>query len=106
MGTLNVENTFSKLLPLPDESKVNELLKEQLQKLNKKIVVLDDDPTGVQTVHGISVYTDWTKESIEAGFKEENSMFFVLTNSRGFTSAETEKVHREIAKTIQETAEN
>lgn len=105
MGTLNVENTFSKLLPLPDESKVNELLKEQLQKLNKKIVVLDDDPTGVQTVHGISVYTDWTRESIEAGFKEENSMFFVLTNSRGFTSAETEKVHREIAKTIQETAE-
>lgn len=22
-----------------------------------KIIVLDDDPTGVQTVHGVSVYT-------------------------------------------------
>ena len=68
--------------------------------MNKKIIVLDDDPTGVQTVHGISVYTDWTEDSIEKGFDEENSMFFILTNSRGFTAAETEKAHPEIAANV------
>ncbi|MFC9599213.1 four-carbon acid sugar kinase family protein [Peribacillus butanolivorans] len=83
---------------------VNELLAKELQDFNKKIIVLDDDPTGVQTVHGISVYTDWSAESIEAGFAEENSMFFILTNSRGFTAAETEQAHKEIANVIQHTA--
>ena len=33
-----------------------------------KIIVLDDDPTGVQTVHDVSVYTDWSEETIERGF--------------------------------------
>ncbi|KON71055.1 hydroxyacid dehydrogenase [Peribacillus butanolivorans] len=83
---------------------VNELLAKELQDFNKKIIVLDDDPTGVQTVHGISIYTDWSAESIEAGFAEENSMFFILTNSRGFTAAETEQAHKEIANVIQHTA--
>ena len=83
---LRTEDTFSNLPVAPDETKVDRLLAKELQNFNKKIIVLDDDPTGVQTVHGISVYTDWTAESIEAGFAEENSMFFILTNSRGFTA--------------------
>lgn len=83
-----------------DEKKVNSLLKEALKKLNRKIVVLDDDPTGVQTVHDISIYTDWEKNTIEDGFNEENSMFFILTNSRGFTSEKTAQVHKVIARNI------
>jgi hypothetical protein len=55
-----------------DEKMVDEKLAEALKTFNKKIVVLDDDPTGVQTVHGISVYTDWTEENIAAGFAESN----------------------------------
>ncbi|MET3322187.1 UNVERIFIED_ORG: uncharacterized protein YgbK (DUF1537 family) [Peribacillus simplex] len=103
-NNLNVKNTFANLPTVPDEMVVNELLAKELQDFNKKIIVLDDDPTGVQTVHGISVYTDWSAESIEAGFAEENSMFFILTNSRGFTAAETEQAHKEIANVIQHTA--
>lgn len=104
MKNLNVQETFSSLPTLPQADLVNEMLAKELKELNKKIVVLDDDPTGVQTVHNISVFTDWTAESIEAGFAEENSMFFILTNSRGFTAHETEKAHNEIAKIVQETA--
>lgn len=103
-NNLNVKNTFANLPTVPDEMVVNELLAKELQDFNKKIIVLDDDPTGVQTVHGISIYTDWSAESIEAGFAEENSMFFILTNSRGFTAAETEQAHKEIANVIQHTA--
>ncbi|GAA3316813.1 hypothetical protein GCM10020331_013930 [Ectobacillus funiculus] len=81
------------------------MVEKELKNLNKKIIVLDDDPTGVQTVHGISVYTDWSLDSIEKkGFQEENSMFFILTNSRGFTAAETTKAHQEIAANIVEAA--
>lgn len=67
---------------------------------DKKIIVLDDDPTGVQTVHDVSVYTDWEEASIRSGFLEKNPMFFILTNSRAFTKEETEKVHMEIAQRI------
>ncbi|MTI62065.1 MAG: hydroxyacid dehydrogenase [Firmicutes bacterium] len=85
-----------------DEDKITQQLDEALRKLKKKIIVLDDDPTGVQTVHDISVYTDWSRKSIEDGFAEKNSMFFILTNSRAFTAEESKKLHEGIADNIQE----
>ncbi|WP_445684132.1 four-carbon acid sugar kinase family protein [Viridibacillus sp. FSL E2-0187] len=105
MTNLNVKDTFSNLPAMPEERIVNDLLAKELKAFNKKIIVLDDDPTGVQTVHGISVYTDWSAESIEAGFAEDNTMFFILTNSRGFTAAETEQAHKDIASVIERTAQ-
>ena len=90
--------------PKVDEEEVERLLEQEFRKSDRKIVVLDDDPTGVQTVHDVSVYTDWSKESIENGFSETNRLFYILTNSRGFTEAQTENVHKEIAKTVSEVA--
>lgn len=88
----------------PDEELVERLLQEELAKSNKKIVVLDDDPTGVQTVHDISVYTDWEKDSILQAFQEENRLFYILTNSRGFTTKQTEEEHRKIMTAIAQAA--
>lgn len=98
-----VEEVFN-CVPCVNIGIVNEMIEKELKNLQKKIIVLDDDPTGVQTVHGISVYTDWSLESIEKGFEEDNSMFFILTNSRGFTTEETRKTHQEIAMNIVEAA--
>ncbi len=86
--------------PEPDRTSVRHAYEQELSGLNRKIVVLDDDPTGIQTVHGVSVYTDWKKETLLEGFREKGSMFFVLTNSRGFTVEQTREAHREIAKNI------
>ncbi|MGX1195228.1 uncharacterized protein YgbK (DUF1537 family) [Metabacillus sp. SLBN-84] len=93
------EDVFGNI-PSVDTDLVHAMTEEELMHLNKKIIVLDDDPTGVQTVHGVSVFTDWTFERIDEGFREDTSMFFVLTNSRGFTAAETTKAHREMAENI------
>lgn len=68
--------------------------------MERKIIVLDDDPTGVQTVHNVPVYTGWDRESVLSGFQEKGSMFFILTNSRSFTEERTAAVHREIAETV------
>jgi uncharacterized protein YgbK (DUF1537 family) len=67
---------------------------------NHKLVILDDDPTGVQTVHDIYVYTDWSIESIRSGFLSPKPLFFILTNSRSFTREQTEQAHEEIAQRI------
>ena len=88
----------------PDEAKLDELLKKEIENNDTKFVVLDDDPTGVQTVHDISVYTDWTVESMKKGFMDDNKVFYILTNSRGMTEAETTKIHHEIIDAVAQAA--
>ncbi|MGI6107131.1 MAG: four-carbon acid sugar kinase family protein [Lachnospiraceae bacterium] len=82
--------------PPMDEKSLDRLLAAELAANHTKFVVLDDDPTGVQTVHDVNVYTDWKPDSLLRGFGEDSRLFFVLTNSRGMTAAETAKIHREI----------
>ncbi len=83
-----------------DSNWVTDLLKQEISKNSAKLVVLDDDPTGVQTVHGVYVYTDWSYESILEGFRSEEKIFYILTNSRALTEEQTEELHREIARNI------
>ena len=92
----DIINSYKKI----DEAAADALLAAEIAANNKKIVVLDDDPTGVQTVHDIHVYTGWDHDSIKAGFEEENNLFYVMTNSRGFTAEQTTKAHHEIAETV------
>lgn len=62
------------------------------------IMVLDDDPTGVQTVHGVDVVTRWDEAALAGMMEGGAGMFFVLTNSRSFSVEKTVRVHREIAE--------
>lgn len=91
--------------PQADARLVESLLSEAAENSSYKIVVLDDDPTGTQTVHGVSVYTDWERDSIRKGFLEETPLFFLLTNSRSMSRQRTAAVHREIAANIFEVAQ-
>ena len=87
-----------------DEQYVEYMLEKEIKKNNKTFVVLDDDPTGVQTVHDVPVYTNWEKETLRQAFAEKNNLFFILTNSRGFTEEQTTKAHKEIADVVDEAA--
>ena len=83
-----------------DSQAIQLYLKEEAKKDRHKIIVLDDDPTGVQTVHDVPVYTDWSYERIRQGFLEPGKMFFLLTNSRSFCPDRTRQVHREIGREL------
>ncbi len=83
-----------------DQTLIRAVLQSRLKELDRKIIVLDDDPTGMQAVHGVSIYTGWDIPAIRQGFAEKGGMFFILTNSRRFTRTQTEQVHREIARNI------
>ena len=83
-----------------DVAEAERLLNIEIAENTTKIVVLDDDPTGVQTVHDISVFTNWEADSLRDGFAEENNLFYILTNSRGLTEEQTTKVHKEIAAAV------
>ncbi|MDD7044390.1 MAG: four-carbon acid sugar kinase family protein [Peptoniphilaceae bacterium] len=83
-----------------DKEKLQEELDIEIKKNNKKIIVLDDDPTGTQTTHDLKIYTNPSQESLENGFDDENNCFFILTNSRSFTKEKTKDYHQKIAKNI------
>ncbi|PTI56610.1 four-carbon acid sugar kinase family protein, partial [Staphylococcus succinus] len=63
--------------------------------------VLDDDPTGTQTVKDLPVYTEWSETLIEDGFNQQNHMFYILTNSRALNEQETMRLHQEISHNIE-----
>ena len=56
------------------------LIREQVGASQRKIVVLDDDPTGTQTVHNFPVLTEWSVEALEAELQNDFPAFFILTN--------------------------
>ncbi|WP_153722797.1 four-carbon acid sugar kinase family protein [Sporosarcina cascadiensis] len=82
------------------DGKLQSLWEIERASFEQKIIVLDDDPTGVQTVHGVPVYTDWSLETIQAMFQEPRQLVFLLTNSRAFSVEETTKVHKQIGERI------
>src|SRR5690625_4017047 len=76
-----------------------------LKKLKYKIIVLDDDPTGTQTVHSVPVYTQFDEHTINEAFLDESQTVYFLTNSRSMTEDETSKLHLYLGATIKKISE-
>ena len=65
-----------------------------------KMVVLDDDPTGIQTVHGCLLITQWDEQSVRQGFEDAQPFFYILTNTRAMTREDAERVTREAMEMV------
>lgn len=64
------------------------------------LVVLDDDPTGTQTVYDLPVLTEWTVEALTAEFRRKTPTFYILTNSRAMPLPEAQALNAEIAANL------
>lgn len=69
---------------------------------SRKLIALDDDPTGVQTVHGIAVLARWSVEDLAAELGRPEPAFFILTNSRSLPEAEAVALNQEIVGNLVE----
>ncbi len=65
-----------------------------------KIIVLDDDPTGSQTVHGCLLLTRWDKDTLREALVDTSPLFFVLTNTRGMAAKPAADITREVCKNL------
>jgi uncharacterized protein YgbK (DUF1537 family) len=63
-----------------------------------KIIVLDDDPTGSQTVHSCLLLTRWDVETLRIGLADASPIMFVLTNTRSLTPEAATSVTREVCR--------
>lgn len=72
----------------------------------RPIVVLDDDPTGTQTVHSVPVITEWSVEAIQHELKQQTLLFYILTNSRALVASEANSLAVEIGHNIAQTKQD
>lgn len=97
-GTLPVLKKEVVLQSLPPEWPLDPI--DDIHRLNqsnsKTLVVLDDDPTGTQTVHDIEVLTEWSVGSIVEQFRKKPKCFFILTNSRSLSSEKASALIKDI----------
>ena len=61
-----------------------------------KLVVLDDDPTGTQTVYDVPVLTTWTVDDLAAELAAPGPVFYILTNSRSLPLPAAQALNAEI----------
>ena len=65
-----------------------------------RIIVLDDDPTGSQTVHGCLLLLRWDVATLREGLDDSAPLFFVLTNTRGVDAARAGAIVREVCRNL------
>lgn len=65
-----------------------------------RLVILDDDPTGIQTVHGCLLITQWDAATVREALLHEQPFFYILTNTRAMTREEAARVVRSAMETV------
>lgn len=67
-----------------------------------KIIVLDDDPTGSQTVHSCLLLMKWDVETLRLGLADASPIFFVLTNTRAMTPDKALATTQEVCQNLKQ----
>ena len=104
---MNLEETLKTLPPpIKETSLAKEVTSRQSAKTLPLLVVLDDDPTGTQTCHGINVLTVWDHDTLVKEFETCTSGFFILTNSRALITQEARELIRTICQAVRTAAQS
>ncbi|MGM0375877.1 MAG: four-carbon acid sugar kinase family protein [Bacteroidota bacterium] len=61
--------------------------------------MIDDDPTGCQTIHDVAILTTWDKNILSEVLNEED-IFFIIVNSRTLDPAKASKRIKKIALSL------
>ena len=75
--------------------------REQIRQTNveagRRIAVLDDDPTGSQSVHDVEIALSLEAEVYAGALAEPGSTCFLLTNSRSLSEPDADALNRRVA---------
>ena len=96
---LNRTHTLANLPPEYPNALLAQI-QTQVKSSGRKIVVLDDDPTGTQTVHDIPVLTEWSFASLRAEFANDLPCFYILTNSRSLPPNQGQALNAQIGRNV------
>lgn len=80
-------------------------LRAAARRSGRKVVVLDDDPTGTQTVHGVPVLTGWSVEALCDELANDLPAVYLLTNSRSLPLAEAQALNADAGRNLRRASE-
>ncbi|KAI4975758.1 uncharacterized protein LOC123409678 [Hordeum vulgare subsp. vulgare] len=101
---LNKEDVLRSLPAEWPEVPMDDLVSSASHNSKKVLVVLDDDPTGTQTVHDIEVLTEWPVEALTEQFRKLPACFFILTNSRSMIADKAALLVKDICRNLEAAA--
>jgi len=76
-------------------------IQNQLSEDKRVLVMLDDDPTGCQTVHDVRLCLDYSLETLREAFAERPRALFIVSNSRSLNQPDMAKRIAVIADNVQ-----
>jgi len=65
-----------------------------------KVVVIDDDPTGSQTVHSCPLLLRWDQDTLRRGLRHPSPLLFLLADTRALTPEDAAERNRLIAANL------
>ncbi len=71
-----------------------------------KIIIIDDDPTGSQTVNGCNLILKWDYETLLKGLKGSSNLLFILANTRSLSEKDVRIRLTEICSSLNEIMNN
>jgi uncharacterized protein YgbK (DUF1537 family) len=83
--------------PVRVETGARERIRASHTRTGRRIAVLDDDPTGSQTVHDVDVVTVFEDAAYAAGLAEAGSTCFILTNTRSLPESAAVELNAGVA---------
>ncbi|PID98494.1 MAG: hypothetical protein CSA83_00960, partial [Actinomycetales bacterium] len=90
------EELLAGLPPAPQVSAEDVVCAQQASRRSLVQVVLDDDPTGTQSVAGLPVLIAWEVTDFIWAFQTEAPAIYVMTNSRSLTAENAEAINRQV----------
>jgi len=94
------KDTLLASLPQPWPESLLPTIQDQNAANQRSLIVLDDDPTGTQTVYDLPVLTDWSVETLRAELAQGTAVFYILTNSRSLPLAAAQALNAEIGRNL------
>ena len=79
-------------------------IEADLEASGRKIVILDDDVMGTQSVHDMAVLMDWSVDALRAELEADSRAFFVVTNARTMPESQAQAVNSFVARNLCEAA--
>lgn len=93
--------TLLDTLPAAWPNDLQPLIRAAVERTGTKIIVLDDDPTGTQTVYDLPVLTEWSVEVLQAELRDPAPCCYILTNTRSVPLVQAEAITSAIGRNLQ-----
>jgi len=75
-------------------------------KTGRRVVFLDDDPTGTQTITDLPVLTSWSVSDVQRALQQPTTGFFILTNTRSLSQSDAADLNREVVDALHQAADS